>query len=96
MKLNPPIKGLISLPLRVGTGSSQPFKCAAEPFIEIVCPLQGKPQCLPQLAWHHVVIEHRDKMDKTAKKMFIVNPVSYDIMTYSRLKYIAVLLLPTY
>ena len=36
--------------------------------------LQGKPQCLPQLAWHHVVIEHREKTTKSGK-MFTVNPV---------------------
>jgi hypothetical protein len=35
---------------------------------------QGKPQCLPQLAWHHVVIEHREKTTKSGK-MFTVNPV---------------------
>lgn len=37
---------------------------------------QGKPQCLPQLAWHHVVIEHREKSTKSGK-MFTVNPVRY-------------------
>ena len=33
---------------------------------------QGKAKCLPQLAWHHVVIEHRS----SGKTYSVVNPVS--------------------
>ena len=43
---------------------------------------QGKPQCLPQLAWHHVVIEHREKSTKSGK-VFTVNPVRHPAMTLS-------------
>jgi hypothetical protein len=70
----PPFKGKLGLYMYVCSSLYIIPCCMCTSLLSHYLPHQGKPKCLPQLAWHYVVIEHRSAGGKNYSS---VDPVRF-------------------